>query len=315
MLNYLMTQTLNLRIWAILHGTIGASNASVPRLAAIELDNLYTDYATRSQPVEAYEFIQHVWEGFIRLAGQLDRDRDGHSQLARIIMWLKKLPLTQLPEVIMLDDNDAYHEPRRIVFLWDGLNRIDRHLPPFHESEFYPATVYCTRKAWLTLPDLWSNEAEFQEYLNAHAFAALLTELYLISIPWQATAAIEEVTEGTIVQENGEEVVTRDIRAVEHLDQKAAVAGIWLVHAAHRLWYSGTPNNISQGGPWWQNAYSGMSKENWSLTAMHLERLLFWKNQFDEIINRGDVSAMTWGIAVNVVDKMDTLLKGHSRGN
>ncbi|KAB8264641.1 hypothetical protein BDV32DRAFT_145318 [Aspergillus pseudonomiae] len=294
MLDYLTTQALIIRIWATLQRVIGASDARVPRLAAVELDNLYTDYATRSQPVESYEFITHIWEAFLRLAGQVDHNGDGHSQLARVILWLRKLPLRQLPEVLMLDDSDGYHEPRRMIFLWDGLNRIDRFLPPFRES-------------------LLRNEAEFQQYLNTHAFAALLTEIYLISVPRQAMSAIEEVTEGTVTQINGEEVVTRNICAVEHLDKKAAVAGVWLVHAAYRLWHYGTPNNISQGGPWWQSMQSRLSDDNWSPTAMHLERLWFWRNQFDEILDHGDVSAMTFAIVAKAVDKMDGLFGRDSR--
>lgn len=130
------SQALATRISRILRSVIEISDKSLARLAARELDSVYADYATRSQPVTFLQFIQHIWDAFMRVAGQLDRNGDGHRKLARIIRWLERLPNRPFPDDYDESDEILYGYDLGTTGLWDAFTRAEPPIPLSFEGLF-----------------------------------------------------------------------------------------------------------------------------------------------------------------------------------
>ncbi|KAE8322443.1 hypothetical protein BDV39DRAFT_209812 [Aspergillus sergii] len=290
------SQALATRILRILQSIIGTSDESLPRLAAIELDSVYADYSTRTQPVTFLQFIQHVWDSFMRLAGELDRNGDGHRKLARIIRWLEKLPNRPFPHDYDESDEILSGYDLGGTGLWDAFTRVEPYIP-------------------LSFEGLSSTDAEFQRYLNVHAFTALLTKSRLIPLPRQAILAIGQTTEGVMAQkEDGSpEFVSSDPSDIEELDMKVAVAAIWIQHAGHVLWRSNPRDTIGEGGPFWKEIYANLSKENPNHLSSYRERWCVWMQQFGEISENSNVAEETRDIAGEVQETLDEIYSMHIR--
>ncbi|KAJ1716259.1 hypothetical protein NYO67_1486 [Aspergillus flavus] len=257
------SQALATRISRILQSVIEISEKGLPRLAARELDSVYADYATRSQPVTFLQFIQHIWDAFMRVAGQLDRNGDGHRKLARIIRWLERLPNRPFPDDYDESDEILYGYDLGTTGLWDAFTRAEPPIP-------------------LSFEGLSSTDAEFQRCLNVHAFTALLTKSHLIPLPRKAILTIGQATEGATVQEEdgGPEFVSNDPLDIEQLDMKVAVAAIWIQHAGHVLWRHNQRYTIGEGGPLWKEFYERLSKEDLNYLSLYRERWGVWVLQF-----------------------------------
>ncbi|GMF70389.1 unnamed protein product [Aspergillus oryzae] len=284
------SQALATRISRILQSVIEISDKSLPRLAARQLDSVYADYATRSQPVTFLQFIQHIWDAFMRVAGQLDRNGDGHRKLARIIRWLEKLPNRPFP--------DDYDESDEILYGF-----------VYHSHIRFANARSAISIAVLTPPGLSSTDAEFQRCLNVHTFTALLTKSYLIPLPRQAILAIGQATEGATVQkeDGGPEFVSNDPLDIEQLDMKVAVAAIWVQHAGHVLWRHNPRYTIGEGGPLWKEFYERLSKEDPNYLSLYRERWGVWVLQFGEISENSDVAEETRDIAGEVSETLDEI--------
>ncbi|KAB8279215.1 hypothetical protein BDV30DRAFT_233095 [Aspergillus minisclerotigenes] len=288
------SQALATRISRILQSVIEVSHESLPRLAAIELDSVYAGYATRSQPVTFLQFIQHIWDAFMRVAGQLDRNGDGHRKLARIIRWLEKLPNRPFPDDYDESDDILSGYDLGGTGLWDAFTRVAPSIP-------------------LSFEGLSSTDAEFQRCLNVHAFTALLTKSLLIPLPRQTILAIGQATEGVMVQEEdgGPEFVSGDPSDIEQLDMKVAVAAIWIQHAGHVLWRSNPRDTISEGGPFWKQIYASLSKDDSNHLSLYRERWGVWMLQFGEISENSDVAEETRDIAEEAHDTLDEIYSIH----
>lgn len=268
----------------------------LPCLIAIILDSEYADYATRISPIDPDGFLRYTWEALIRLAGQSDRSGNEHSKLAEIMRWLGRLPRRPIP-------NNT---------VWEGLRWIDPYIPSFHEGQFYHPTVcYAPGRSFinitgLTSPGVLSDEAEFQKYLNIHAFAALLTGLGLVRVPYQAISAIAQVAEGVVFQEEdgGKAISSEDPLDTEHLDMKTTVAAIWIKHGGHVLYHFAVQDDVSEGGPVWERIYRVAKEEEKSIQGLHRWRWDVWVRRFDEISDDENVSQRTCSLAGEIFNEL-----------
>ncbi|KAB8220111.1 hypothetical protein BDV33DRAFT_203830 [Aspergillus novoparasiticus] len=284
------SQALATRISRILQSVIGTGDESLPRLAAIELDSIYADYATRARPVTFLRFVRCVWDSFVHLAGRLNRNGDGHRKLARIIRWLEKLPNRPFPDDYDKSDEILSRYDLGGTGRWDAFTRVEPSIP-------------------LNIEGLLSTDAEFQRCLNVHAFTVLLTKSRLIPLPRQAMLAIGQATKGVIVQkEDGSpEFVSSDPHDIEQLDMKVAVAAIWIQRASHVFWHSNPHDTISEGGPFWKKIYANLSKKDPNHLSLYRERLSVWVQQFGEISENSNVAEEIRDIAREVQDTLDEI--------